>query len=197
MSLILASKSAIRASLLRAAAVPFEIRGSGVDEDALKTAWLAEQRTPRQVAEGLAEAKALAVSRAEPDAWVIGADQTMEFEGALFDKPADFAEARARLLDFRGKPHQLHCGTALARGGDVVWSAAPTSTLHVRAFSEAWLDHYLASVGADVLQSVGAYQLEGLGVQLFDRIEGDWFAILGLPMIALLNELRRREVIAS
>ena len=195
MSLVLASKSAIRASLLRAAGVPFEIRGSGVDEDALKTRWLAEKRTPREVAEGLADAKALAVSNRQPEAWVIGADQTLEFDGVLFDKPGDFAEARARLLDFRGKPHRLHCGTALARGGEIVWRAAPTSTLHVRFFSEAWLDHYLASVDADVLQSVGAYQLEGLGVQLFERIDGDWFAILGLPMIELLNELWRREVI--
>ena len=197
MSLILASKSAIRASLLRAAAVPFEARGSGVDEDVLKAEWLAERRTAKEVAEGLAEAKALAVSRAEPEAWVIGADQTLEFERALFDKPADFAEARARLLDFRGKPHQLHCGTALARGGEIVWRTAPTSTLYVRGFSEAWLDHYLASVGADVLQSVGAYQLEGLGVQLFDRIDGDWFAILGLPMIELLDALRARKVIPA
>jgi septum formation protein len=196
-SLILASKSAIRATLLRAAAVAFEAQGSGVDEDALKSGWLAAGRTPQEIAEGLAEAKALAVSRLRPDAWVIGADQTLEFEGVLFDKPADFPAARERLLAFRGKPHQLHCGTALARNGEIVWRTAPTSTLHVRAFSDDWLDAYLAGVGDDVLQSVGAYQLEGLGVQLFDRIDGDWFAILGLPMVALLNELRSRQVIAS
>ena len=195
--IILASKSPARGVLLRAAGVGFETRGSGVDEEPLKAAWLAQGQTPRSVAEGLATAKALAVSSQAPDALVIGADQTLEFDGRLFDKPTDRAEARRRLLEFRGAPHTLHSAVALARDGVVVWQEMESAVMHVRAFSEAWLDDYVAAVGDDVLDSVGAYQLEGAGVQLFERIEGDWFAILGLPMLSLLAALRREGALPA
>jgi septum formation protein len=190
----LASKSSTRAALLTSAGVRFEAAASGVDEDALKAAWLAEGRTARAVAEGLACAKAVAVSR---PGLVLGADQTLEFRGRLIDKPADRAEARRRLLEFRGQAHALHSGVALARDGEVVWRETQTAALHVRAFSEAWLDRYLAEAGDGVLESVGAYQLEGLGVQLFDRIDGDWFTILGLPMLGLLEALRREGALTA
>jgi septum formation protein len=195
--LILASTSAIRATLLGAAGVAFEARSSGVDEDVLKSAWVKQGRGPREIAEGLAEAKALAVSGAEPRAWVIGADQTLDLDGRLFDKPADHAEARMRLLQLRARAHTLHSAVVLARDAEVVWRATPAATLHVRAFSDAWLESYLAQMGDAVLHSVGAYQLEGLGVQLFDRIQGDWFAILGLPMVELLGALRHEGLVAS
>ena len=195
--MILASKSRTRAELLRAAGLPFEIRGSGVDEEPIKAAALAKGAAPRDIAMRLAEAKALAVSKSAGDTLVIGADQTLDLDGRLFDKPASTAEARARLLELRGRPHQLHSAVVLARGGDVLWRDAPSATLHVRAFSDAWLDIYMQSVGAEVLESVGAYQLEGPGVQLFERIDGDWFTILGLPMLSLLDALRAEGVVPS
>ena len=193
-ALILASKSAARSALLRAAGVAFETRGSGVDEDPIKAAELAAGSGPRAIALKLAEAKALAVSRTT-EALVIGADQTLDLAGQLVDKPADRAEARERLLSLRGREHRLHSAVVLAQGGEVVWRDAPTTVLQVRAFSDAWLDGYLAQIGDDVLDSVGAYQLEGLGVQLFERVEGDWFTILGLPMLSLLEALRDRGVL--
>ena len=196
MTLILASNSHTRADLLRAAGVAFEVRGSGLDEAPLKAAGLALGEDPRAIALRLAEAKALAVSRT-CDVLVIGSDQTLDLDGALFDKPVDAAEARGRLLQLRGRPHRLHSAVVLARGGEIVWRDVPTATLHVRAFSEAWLDIYMSAAGEAVLDSVGAYQLEGLGVQLFERIDGDWFAILGLPMLSLLAALRDRGLAAA
>jgi len=195
--LILASTSSARTTLLRAAGVAFEACGSGVDEEPLKRAWLAEGRGPAEIADGLAEAKALAVSRQEPDALVIGADQTLDLGGALIDKPVNRADARVRLLSLRCREHRLHSAVVLARGETVVWRDRPSATLQVRDFSDAWLDAYLAGIDDAVLQSVGAYQLEGLGVQLFERIEGDWFTILGLPMLSLLAALREQGLVAS
>jgi septum formation protein len=195
--IILASKSAARAALLRGAGVSFEMWGSGVDEEPLKQAWLTEGRTPATVAEGLAAAKALKVSAEQSGALVIGADQTLEFQGELFDKPADRWEARQRLLEFRGGAHTLHSAVVLARAGELVWRATESAVMHVRGFSDAWLDAYLAQVSDDVLDSVGGYQLEGAGVQLFERIEGDWFAILGLPMLGLLAALRREGALLA
>ena len=187
---LLASKSAARTAMLSAAGVPFEARGSGVDEDALKAEWREERATPLEVAERLAACKALAVSREEPGL-VIGADSTLEFGGRLFDKARDREEARSRLIELRGRPHQLHSAVALARDGAVVWREAQTAVLHVRPFTEVWLDDYLDRAGEAATSSVGGYHVEGLGVQLFDRIDGDWFTILGMPMLGLLEALRR------
>lgn len=192
--LILASKSAARSALLAGAGLKFETTGAGVDEDAFKAERLAKGEGPREVAVRLSELKALAVSRTRPGL-VIGADQTLDLGGRLIDKAASLAEARRRLEDLRGRIHHLHSGVAVAQAGRVVWSNVETATLFVREFSDAWLDGYLARQGETILSSVGCYQLEGEGVQLFDRIEGDYFTILGLPLLPLLEFLRERGVV--
>lgn len=191
--LVLASKSAVRARLLAAAGVEFEAVDSGVDEAEAK-ADLAGQ-TPDTVALALAEAKALRVSTARPDALVIGADQTLDFEGRLFDKAASVAEARARLVMLRGRSHRLHAGIAVSRGDRIVWRKCATSSLTMRDFSDAWLDAYMARNPGPALASVGCYELEGEGAQLFERIIGDYFAILGLPLLGLLECLRKEGVL--
>jgi septum formation protein len=194
-SVVLASKSAVRARLLAAAGVDFEAVDSGVDEAEAK-AGLAG-RTPDAVALALAEAKALRASAARPGALVIGADQTLDFEGRLFDKAASLDEARARLVMLRGRSHRLHAGVAVARDGQIVWRKCASSTLTMRDFSDAWLDAYLARNPGPALSSVGCYELEGEGAQLFDRIIGDYFAILGLPLLGLLGCLRKEAVMPT
>jgi len=194
-SLVLASKSATRRAVLEGAGVAFETVGSGVDEEAAKAALLAARATPRQVAEALAEDKAIAVSVGRPEL-VIGADQTLEFQGRLYDKAATLDDARARLKTLRGKPHQLHSAVVVAQGGAVVWRETQSATLRMRDFSDDFLDAYLAAEGEAMLGSVGCYRLEGLGAQLFARIDGDYFTILGLPLMGLLELLRRRGVLS-
>jgi septum formation protein len=191
---VLASKSPTRHAVLEGAGVPFEAAGSGVDEAAAKARLLERGAGPRQVAEALAQEKALAVSRTRPEL-VIGADQTLEFQGRLYDKAETVADARARLATLRGAPHQLHSAVVVARGGETVWRETESATLTMRAFSDAFLDDYLAAEGEAALGSVGCYRLEGLGVQLFERIEGDYFTILGLPLMGLLDLLRREGVL--
>ncbi len=186
--LILASKSEVRASLLRSAGVVFDTASPGVDEDAAKTE-LAHV-SPREIAGDLADRKALALTQyGASDGLVIGADQTLEYEGRLFDKAESLEDARARLWLLRGRTHNLHAAVSLARRGVVLWRETVTVSLTMRDFSDAWLDGYLAR-NPQVLSSVGCYQLEGEGVQLFSRIDGDYFAILGLPLVGLLEALR-------
>lgn len=197
MKIVLASKSRSRAAVLAGAGVAFETEDSEVDEAALKARLLAAGAGPREVAEQLGEAKALAVSARRPDDVVIGADQTLDLGGVLYDKPADLAEARSHLAAIRGRGHALHGGIVAAERGEVVWRATETSRLWMRDFSDAFLDSYLARSGAALLASVGAYQLEGEGAQLFERIEGDYFAILGLPLLPLLGFLRERGAIPA
>nr|WP_205598019.1 Maf family protein [Caulobacter sp. 17J65-9] len=194
--MILASKSAARSALLAGAGLTFETTGAGVDEDAFKLEALARGEGPRDVAVGLSALKALAVSERRPGL-VIGADQTLDLGGVTIDKAESVEEARARLKDMRGRVHHLHSGVAVAEEGRVVWSTVGTATLSVRDFSDAWLDGYLARQGETILSSVGCYQLEGEGVQLFDRIEGDYFTILGLPMVPLLAFLRERGLVQA
>ena len=196
MSLVLASKSVARSAVLQGAGVAFTTAGSGVDEEAAKVALLAGGAGPCQVAEALAEIKALAVSRGRPDL-VIGADQTLEFEGRLYDKAETLADARARLKTLRGKPHRLHSAVAAARGGAVIWRETVSATLTMRDFSDAFLEDYLAAEGEAALGSVGCYRLEAVGAQLFATIEGDYFTILGLPLMGLLDLLRRERVLAA
>lgn len=193
--LVLASKSAARRAMLEGAGVPFSVEVAGVDEDAVKAAH--DPADALGLAVELARVKALAVSRRDPEAWVLGADQTLAFDGGLVSKAGSLDEARTRLTAMRGRPHQLHSGAALARNGQVVWAGADTATLHVRAFSDAFLDAYLAAEGEALLACVGSYRLEGLGAQLFERIEGDYFTVLGLPLWPVLAELRRAGVLAS
>lgn len=194
--IVLASKSAARAQVLAGAGVPFEAVGAGVNEDALKEELLRHDRSPAQIAAALAEAKALAVAW-ERDELVVGCDQTLEFEGRLFDKATSMGEARERLWAMRGKAHQLHSALVVTRGNDVKYRELDSTRLTMRDFSADWLDGYLARAGEGVLSSVGCYQLEGEGVQLFSSIEGDFFSILGLPLMGLLEFLRRQKVIGS
>ena len=171
--------------------MPFESLVAGVDEDAVKAAMLAEGAGPQDVAEALAEKKALAVSQGRSD-YVIGSDQTLELDGRLYDKVEGVEEARERLRELRGKTHQLHSGVVLAKDGAPVWREVVSARLTMRDFSDAFLETYLTEEGEAALGSVGCYRLEGPGAQLFSKIEGDYFAILGLPLMGLLEELRRR-----
>ncbi len=191
MMIILASKSAARRAVLEGAGVAYEAVVSGVDEAVVKARMLTEGAGPRAIAEALAEAKALAVSRGRAGC-VIGADQTLDLNGALYDKAATLDEARARLGLLRGKAHRLHSAVVVATDGVVIWRETATAILTMRDFSDAFLDAYLATEGEAALGSVGCYRLEGLGAQLFEKIEGDYFAILGLPLLGLLDLLRAR-----
>jgi septum formation protein len=192
--LVLASKSSARRAVLEGAGVPFEAVGSGVDEDVAKGELLARRATPRQVAEALAEEKALAVSVGRPEL-VVGADQTLEFQGRLYDKTETLDAARERLKALRGKPHMLHSAVVVAERGAVVWRETQSATLRMRDFSDGFLEDYLAAEGEAALGSVGCYRLEGHGVQLFSKIEGDYFTILGLPLMGLLDLLRARGIL--
>jgi septum formation protein len=186
--LILASQSATRKALLTGAGLSFESSPAPIDERAIEASLVGKH--PRGLAERLAEEKALAVSRLHPDAMVIGADQVLAFT-RLLHKPADLADARTQLLALRGLTHHLHAGVALARNGEIVWSDVETAALTLREFEEHELDRVLALEGEGVLTSVGGYRLEGASIQLFERIEGDYFTILGLPLLKLLAALRR------
>jgi septum formation protein len=194
---VLASKSASRQAVLRAAGVAFEAVGSGVDEEAAKAGLLVEGAGPRTIAERLAAAKAKAVSAGRPDAIVIGADQTLDLDGALFDKVETLDDARRRLQLLRGRRHLLHSAVVAAQAGDVVWRLVDSPRLSMRAASDAFIDAYLERHGDALLGSVGCYQLETDGVQLFDQVEGDYFSILGLPLTPLLNFLREHGALAS
>lgn len=191
--LILASKSAARRAVLTDAGVPFTVQVADVDEDALKTPGV----DPVELAVELARAKALAVSRHDAEAWVLGADQTLAFDGGLVSKAPTLEAARERLIAMRGRTHRLHSGAALARNGQVVWSGVDTVEMRMRGFSDAFLDAYLAAEGEALLACVGSYRLEGLGSQLFEAVEGDYFTVLGLPLWPVLAELRRAGVIVS
>jgi septum formation protein len=196
MPVVLASKSAARRAVLQGARVPFETEVAEVDEEATKAVLLARGATPRQIAEALAEEKAVAVSRRRPGL-VIGADQTLEFEGGLYDKVDSVAASRERLKRLRGKPHQLHSAVVVALAGAPIWRETACATLTMRDFSDGFLETYLAEEGEAALGSVGCYRLEDLGAQLFARIEGDYFAILGLPLLGLLDVLRKHEVLPA
>ena len=190
----LASASAARAALLKAAGVGFQVVTSGVDEAAIKDRLVAEGAHPAAVAGTLAESKALAVSAGRPGL-VIGPDQTLEFGGDLYDKAPNLQAAAERLRTLRGSTHQLHSAVVTARDGRRLWGETVTATLTMRDFSDAFLDAYLTRNADAALWSVGCYALEAEGVQLFERIEGDYFAILGLPMTGLLAHLRAERLV--
>ncbi len=193
--LVLASQSAARRTMLENAGVAFEARVAGVDEDSIKAA--SGDLDAAALAVRLAEAKALAVSRNDDAAWVLGSDQTLAFDGGLISKAVSLESARERLKAMRGRTHQLHSGAALAVKGEIVWSGVDTVEMRMRDFSDAFLEAYLAAEGEALLSCVGSYRLEGLGSQLFEAVDGDYFTVLGLPLWPVLAELRRAGVIAS
>ena len=196
MSIVLASKSAARRAVLTGAGVPFEVAVAGVDEDAVKASMLAQGATARDVADALAEIKAVKISAGRPG-FVIGSDQTLEFEGKLYDKAETLEAAAERLKAMRGKPHKLHSAVVVAKDGAPIWREIVSATLTMRDFSDGFLDSYLALEGEEMLGSVGCYRLEGPGAQLFSKIEGDYFAILGLPLMGLLDLFRRHGVLQA
>lgn len=193
--LVLASASSVRARLLESAGIAFETCPAHVDEVAVKRSLLAEGARPRDVAGALAELKALRVSSSRPGILVIGADQVVDFHGELLSKSETIVEARTQLARLRGRPHRLLSAAVLVRDGAVQWWHTHEARLWMRDFSDAFLDDYLDREGEAVLASVGGYRLEDRGVQLFERIEGDYFSILGLPLVPLLTALRDQGVL--
>lgn len=191
--LLLASKSAARRALLEAARLPFEILGVEVDERAIEAE--APEDGPDGVARRLAREKALAGSRLRPDALVIGADQTLALGTEAFHKPADRDAAKVQLTRLAGRTHALHSAVALARDGEVVFDTVEAAHLTMRPMSSSSLDAYLDAAGDAVLGSVGGYQLEGLGIHLFERVDGAHSVILGLPLLPLLGFLRTAKVL--
>ncbi|HEY6992936.1 MAG TPA: Maf family protein [Xanthobacteraceae bacterium] len=194
-ALVLASKSAIRHAMLRAAGIPVEIEPADVDERALEAAGAA--RDAGEVAALLAHAKARTVAARRPGRLVLGADQTLAFGERRFSKPADRAAARAQLEALRGRTHELHTAVALVRDGNTLFEHREHARLTMRAFSDRFLEDYLDAMGATVTMSVGGYQLERAGIQLFERIEGDHFVILGLPLLPLLRYAREAGWLAT
>ena len=194
--LILASGSKSRARVLEAAGLAFIVEPPGLDEAVMRQAVGGKgSLSPHDVAEVLARAKAEAVSDLAPKAYVIGGDQVLALGDTIFSKPDSMEAARRQLLDLSGRTHTLHTAVAVATNGETIWAETTIATLSMRKLSPEFIGRYLAAAGEEVLGSVGAYQLESLGVQLFEKIDGDYFSILGLPLIPLLDTLRREGVI--
>jgi len=194
---VLASASPARVAVLRSAGVAFTQKPASVDERSVHAALQKEGELtlPGDIAELLAITKATEVSTGDPDALVIGADQMLAFEDRTLEKPVDFDAARNQLLELRGNTHVLHSAVCLCRGGQHVWTHVDTATMMMRDFSPEFVGRYLSVAGASVLTSVGAYQLEGPGAQLFERVDGDYFTVLGLPLLPLLAKLREMEIL--
>jgi septum formation protein len=194
--LVLASKSSVRRALLEAAGIPLKIEPAAIDERAIESS-KAASASAGNVALLLAREKALEVAGRKSKSTVLGADQTLALGARRFSKPANALAAREQLKALAGKTHELHAAVAVAQGGEIVFETVATARLTVRPLSESFLDAYLAAAGERVSSSVGAYQLEGLGVHLFERVEGDHFTILGLPLLPLLAYFRSAGLVAS
>ncbi|MCA0199228.1 MAG: Maf family protein [Proteobacteria bacterium] len=195
--LILASASKSRANVMRAAGLSFEQIPAYVDEDAIKAAMKAEGATAADCALALAEFKAGTISMRYPEALVIGADQMLDCDGDWFDKPKDIDGARSHLLKLRGKTHVLPTSVTVALHGAPIWHHTSLPRMSVRPFSDTFLEEYVAAVGDALTSSVGAYHLEGRGAQIFSKVEGDFFSVLGLPLLELLAFLREHRVVTS
>jgi septum formation protein len=195
--LILASASAARLALLRGAGLAVEARPAHVDEAEIKAAARADGATPDDAALLLAELKAARIARREPDALVIAADQLLVVGEEWLDKPPTLDAARAQLLALRGRTHTLVTAVLCQRGGARIWHHVARPSLTMRDFSEEFLNAYLAAEGDALTAWVGSYRLEGMGAQLFERIEGDYFSILGLPLLPLLGFLRQHGALAA
>lgn len=193
--LILASKSPFRAKLLSDAGIKFTAQKANIDERAIEAPLFHSGTTPEEVALILAEAKAIEVSERFPHALIIGCDQTLSLGDEIYHKPENMDEARRRLLELSGKTHQLNSAVALVQNGQTVWRHIAVAQMTMRSLEPAFIGRHLARVGDIALSSVGAYQIEREGIQLFEKIEGDYFTIIGLPLLPLLKELRARGII--
>lgn len=189
--IILASASPFRLAMLRNAGIETEANPSQIDERAVEEAVGEADVSPENLAWILAEAKAVEVSERVPDALVIGSDQTLSLGGEILHKAADMEEARRRLLRLSGKTHHLNSAVVLARNGKALWGHVSVARMAMRKLDPAYIGRYLSRVGDQVLRSVGVYQIEGEGIQLFDSIDGDHFTIVGMPLLPLVAELRR------
>ncbi|WP_375615668.1 Maf family nucleotide pyrophosphatase [Bartonella sp. AP58NXGY] len=192
-TLILASLSFYRAQLLKKAGLNFLIEGASFDEREVEKT--TKEKTPKELSCFLASAKAKNVSDRFPDAFVIGCDQVLDLEGKVFHKARNIKEAHQRLCELSGKTHSLHSAVALFKNGQKIWVEAFSAHMSVRLLSSEFIEHYLARIGKDVLNSVGVYQIEGEGIHLFEKIEGDFFTIVGLPLLPLLIKLRHLGII--
>jgi septum formation protein len=188
--IVLASGSQARIAILRNAGIDFTIKPANIDERAIEAPLAAAGELPKKIAAALAEEKALATANSEPDALVIGGDQILLADGRRWNKPANLAEARDQLMTLSGRSHELFSAIAVVRAGAVIWRYGDMATMTMRRLTKNAVDSYLAEIGETALSSVGAYQIEGPGIKLFDRIEGDYFTILGLPLLPLLAHLR-------
>ena len=195
-NIILASGSGIRRQILDGAGLDYEVIVKPVDEAAIKDAMLSENSRLQDIADALAEAKAMRVS-SQTEGFVIGADQIMVMDNQLFDKPKSLSEARERLISMRGKKHELIGAVVICENGIPVWRHLSKTKLWVRNFSDAFLDWYIQTEGEALLKSVGAYRFEGPGAQLFEKVDGGFFAILGLDLLPILDYLRLRGIISS
>ncbi|MGY6628533.1 MAG: Maf family protein [Oceanicaulis sp.] len=193
MTLVLASGSASRRAILEGAGVAFEVDPAGVDEAAIKRSFDGEASA---LAQALADSKALAVSARRREL-ILGADQVLEFDGEAYDKAPDVDTAINRLRLWRGQTHYLRGGLTAARGGEIVWRYRSSCALRIRPVSDAFLERYRREAGEFLTTTVGGYAFEGLGAQLFDAVEGDYFAVLGLPLLPLLEFLRQQGVLQT
>lgn len=197
LTVVLASASKPRARMFEAAGIAFSIDPAAIDEPTVKASIRGQGGSAEDAAEALATMKAQQVAARHGDALVIGADQVLECEGEWFDKPVDAEAARRQLVALRGRTHELVTAVAAVRGHDVLWHHVDRARLAVRPFSDHFLDDYVDRAGEAAWQAVGGYELEGLGVQLFTRVEGNHFSILGLPLLPLLEFLRGHGVIVE
>ena len=194
-TLVLASQSIHRKNLMENAGLEFKCQPADIDERTIELAIEGTGATPKELALILASAKALDVSQKIPDAYVIGSDQTLSLNDELFHKPEDMEAARRTLLKLSGQTHTLNSGVSIAKNGETIWQHVSIAELTMRELSPEFIGRHLSDAGENVLTSVGAYQLEKQGVQLFEKIEGDFFTIVGLPMLPLLAQLRELNVI--
>lgn len=193
--LILASKSIARRQVLEGAGIPFRWIDANIDEDTIKRQSVNSNMSPDALALKLAKAKADHVAWDYPEALVIGCDQLLTLDGKTFDKPENLSEAYGHIQAFKGQTHTLTAAVVIKKSEDIVWSHVAEASLKMRDVSDAFIDHYLKSEGEKVLTSVGAYRLEGMGAQLFEDIRGDYFTVLGLPLLPLLEELRNLGIL--
>lgn len=195
--LILASTSAVRAKLLTGASIPFTACASAVDEVFIRAQMQSQSASPRDIALALARHKAQAVTNQYTDDIILGCDQLLEFDNKILAKPENIMQAREQLKALRGKSHSLLSAAVLIRGQDIVWQCCTQSVLTMRSFSDDFLEDYIKTEGDEILWCVGCYQLEGRGIQLFERICGDYFSVLGLPLQELMQPLRQLGVLAT